>query len=102
MGCDREQHSKTNVYGRASYGYYSCYRATFQLCQSTRSIVLAVKGCSRGVFEVFRGTLFWGLLAKWRRFLLYRKTYYFGVQVIHPKKASFRTRQHHLLLHGDG
>jgi hypothetical protein len=72
------------------------------LLRYARSIVLAVKGCSRGVFEVFRGTLFWGLLAKWSVFWLYRKTYYFGVQVIHPKKASFRTRQHHLLLHGDG
>jgi hypothetical protein len=67
-----------------------------------RSIVLAVKRCSRGVFEVFRGILFWGLLAKWGRFLLYRKTYYFGVQKMYPKKASFRMCQHQLLLHGDG
>ena len=49
-----EQHSKTNVYGRASYGYYSCYRATFQLCQSTRSVVLAVKGCLGVFFMVFK------------------------------------------------
>jgi hypothetical protein len=66
------------------------------------SRVLAVKGCSRGVFDVFRGILFWGLLAKWGRFLLYLKTYYVGVQKIYPKKASFRMRQHQLLLHGDG
>jgi hypothetical protein len=66
------------------------------------SDVLAVKGCSRGVFEAFRGILFRGLLAKWGVFWLYRKTYYCGVQKIYPKKASFRMRQHHLLLHGDG
>jgi hypothetical protein len=67
-----------------------------------RSMLLAVKGCSRGVFEAFGGTLLRGLLAKWGVFWLYRKTYYFGVQKIYPKKASFRMRQHHLLLHGDG
>jgi len=67
----------------------------------TRSI-LVVKGCSRGVFRAFRRTLLRGLLAKWGVFWLYRKTYYFGVQTIHPKKASFRMRQHQLLLHGDG
>jgi len=66
------------------------------------SDVLAVKCCSRGVFEAFRGTLLRGLLAKWGVFWLYRKTYYFGDQKIYPKKASFRMRQHHLLLHGDG
>jgi hypothetical protein len=46
-----EQHSKTNVYGRVSYGYF---RAIFQLCQSTRSIVLAVKGCLGVFFMVFK------------------------------------------------
>ena len=50
MGCDREQHSKTNVYGGVSYSYFI---ATFQLRQSTRSIVLAVKGCLDVFFVVF-------------------------------------------------
>jgi len=71
------------------------------LLRHARSIVLAVKGCSRGVFQAFRMTLLRGLLAKWGVFWLYRKTYYFGVQAMHPKKAILCMRQHQLLLHGD-
>jgi len=94
MGCDREQHSKTNVYG---VGMEECTSGEYP-----RSIVLAVKRCSRGVFEAFRGTLLRGLLTKWSVFWLYRKTYYFGVQKMYPKKASFRMRQHQLFTLWDG